>query len=134
MSDEDRPPLSSIQTMFGHLAGWSAHAAGTWQAFGLAAAIVLLWSLGGFWFGFFDERYQLIINTLTTIVTFLMVFLIQHAANRDTAAIHAKLDALVKVSKASNELLALDQSTMEEIEAIREKTGAAEQKRRRVRS
>jgi low affinity Fe/Cu permease len=69
----------------------------------------------------FSDTWQLVINTGTTIVTFLMVFLIQNSQNRDSAAIQVKLDELIRVSKAHNSFMGLEHLTDEELEEIREK-------------
>lgn len=88
-------------------------------AFVLALAVVLLWAVSGPLFGFSDT-WQLVINTGTTIVTFLMVFLIQNSQNRDAAAIQAKLDELIRaVHDARNEFIGIEHLTDREIEAVR---------------
>lgn len=69
----------------------------------------------------FSDTWQLIINTSTTIVTFLMVFLIQNSQNRDSAAIQVKLDELIRVSTARNSLIGIEHLTDEELEELREK-------------
>jgi low affinity Fe/Cu permease len=81
-------------------------------AFAIAGAALVLWAVSGPFFGFSDAR-QLIINTGTTIVTFLMVFLIQNTQNRDAEAIHVKLDELIRANKAAHNAL-LDLEDMEE--------------------
>jgi low affinity Fe/Cu permease len=79
--------------------------------------IVIMWALSGPVFGFSDT-WQLVINTGTTIVTFLMVFLIQNTQNRDNNALHAKLDELIRVSKAKNDFIGIENLPDRELEAI----------------
>jgi low affinity Fe/Cu permease len=86
--------------------------------FAIAALIIAAWALSGPLFNFSDT-WQLIINTSTTIVTFLMVFVIQNTQNRDGAAIQAKLDELIRVSAARNTLIGIETLTQDEIEEIR---------------
>jgi low affinity Fe/Cu permease len=76
------------------------------------------WAVTGPFFNFSDT-WQLVINTGTTIVTFLMVFLIQNSQNRDAAAIQVKLDELIRVSKAQNSFIGLEHLTEEELEEVR---------------
>ena len=87
-------------------------------AFGFALLLILGWALTGPIFGFSDT-WQLVINTGTTIVTFLMVFLIQNTQNRDSQALHMKLDELIRaISGARNGLIDLDELTDEELSRI----------------
>jgi len=110
-----RHPLS---VAFGRLAGRASRATGSALAFTVAALIVLVWLVTGPLFGFSDT-WQLAINTGTTIVTFLMVFLIQHTQNKDTRALQLKLDELVAAtSGASNRLIDIEDLTEEELEAL----------------
>jgi low affinity Fe/Cu permease len=91
---------------------------GSGWAFLVALATVVAWAISGPIFGFSDS-WQLVINTGTTIVTFLMVFLIQNTQNRDAHAIHLKLDELIHASEgARNLLIDLEECTDEEIEAV----------------
>jgi low affinity Fe/Cu permease len=104
---------------FERLASRVAAAAGRPRAFVLALSIVIIWGLSGPLFRWSDT-WQLVINTGTTIVTFLMVFLIQNAQNRDGAAIQAKLDELIRaVSHARNEFIGIEHLTEAELDEIR---------------
>ena len=97
-----------------------ATAAGRPRAFLLAVLIVVVWAVTGPLFHWSDT-WQLVINTGTTIVTFLMVFLIQNAQNRDACAIQAKLDELIRaVGHARNEFIGIEHLTEKELNAIRE--------------
>jgi low affinity Fe/Cu permease len=107
-----------------------AHLSGRPVAFAFAGGSVVAWLAAGPIFGFSDE-WQLVINTGTTIVTFLMVFLIQNTQNRDTAAIQIKLDELIRVTKGHNALMdleELDEDALEEFRAEYEKMAAAARK------
>jgi low affinity Fe/Cu permease len=96
-----------------------AFAAGQPLAFIVALSIIAFWGLSGPLFGWSDT-WQLVINTGTTIVTFLMVFLIQSAQNRDAAAIQAKLDELIRVARdARNEFIGIEHLTEDQLEQIR---------------
>ncbi|MCE9547503.1 MAG: low affinity iron permease family protein [Planctomycetia bacterium] len=105
--------------MFDQVAQWAVAKFGSATAFVLAVSIVAAWGVSGPLFGFSDT-WQLVINTSTTIVTFLMVFLLQHSQNKDSHAIHAKLNELIAATEgASNRLIDLEELTEEEIDHIR---------------
>jgi low affinity Fe/Cu permease len=107
------------RSLFDRFAHWASHASGRPSAFVLAVAIVLAWLASGPVFKFSDT-WQLVINTGTTIVTFLMVFLIQNTQNRDTVAIQLKLDELIRANKgARNNLLNLEDLTEEQLEKVK---------------
>jgi low affinity Fe/Cu permease len=90
-------------------------------AFNIAMIVILVWVISGPVFGFSDT-WQLVINTATTIVTFLMVFLIQHTQNRDTEALQVKLDELIRaIEKADDTLLDLEELEEEELAILRSK-------------
>ena len=108
-----------MNSFFSHAAQWAARQAGRAHTFVIAVAVILLWAVTGPLFGWSDT-WQLIINTGTTIVTFLMVFLIQNTQNRDTEAMHLKLDELIRVNRqARNQLLNLEDMTDEELDRIK---------------
>ncbi|WP_433851470.1 low affinity iron permease family protein [Stenotrophomonas nitritireducens] len=108
-----------LKQKFGRIAAATALAAGSFGAFAIAVGIVVAWALTGPLFDF-NDTWLLVINTGTTIVTFLMVFLIQHTQNADTAAVHIKLDELIRVTNAANnELLNLEEMDQEQLEEIR---------------
>mgnify|MGYP000255577480 CR=1 FL=1 len=97
----------------------AASLAGHPATFAGAAALIVIWAASGPLFGFSDT-WQLVVNTTTTIITFLMVFVIQNTQNRDTEAIQIKLDELIKVtSKANNALLKLDEMDADELARIK---------------
>ena len=105
---------------FSRFATAASRWAGSPVAFAAAAAVVIIWAIAGPFFGFSDV-WQLTINTGTTIVTFLMVFLIQNSQNRDAAAFQAKLDELIRaIEAARNDFIGIEHMTDKEIEKIRE--------------
>jgi low affinity Fe/Cu permease len=115
-----KPELQS-QGLFRSLAQRASTAVGRPWAFASAVATVLLWACLGPLFKFSDT-WQLVINTGTTIITFLMVFLIQSAQNRDTEALRLKLDAIIlSLSAVSNTFVDLDRLSDEELEHLRRK-------------
>jgi low affinity Fe/Cu permease len=109
-----------LSKIFGDVANKTSQAAGRASAFMVAAAVVIVWAVTGPLFGYSDT-WQLVINTGTTIVTFLMVFLIQNSQNRDGAAIQVKLDELIRVSTAQNSFVGIEHLTGDELEEIRER-------------
>lgn len=114
-------PRARSRSRFSRFAQWTAHIAGRPATFGTALGIILVWVCTGPLFGFGDT-WQLVINTGTTIVTFLMVFLIQHTQNVDSEAMQIKLDELIRSGEgAHNALLDLEQLEEAELDAIRSK-------------
>lgn len=114
-------PTGHPQGFFRSLAHRASVAVGRPWAFTAAVAVVLIWACLGPVFGFSDT-WQLVINTGTTIITFLMVFLIQSAQNRDTEALRLKLDAIIlSLSTVSNAFVDLDRLSDEELERLRRK-------------
>ena len=126
-----------ISRIFGDIANHISQAAGRASVFILAAGTIIVWGLTGPLFQYSDT-WQLVINTGTSVITFLMVFLIQNSQNRDSAAIQVKLDELIRVSTAHNSFVGIEHLTDDELEDIRikcerraeaEKVGDAEVKR-----
>jgi low affinity Fe/Cu permease len=112
-----RPTKS--RSWFTRLTKWTSHASGRPITFVLAAGVIVVWALTGPLFGFSDT-WQLVINTSTTIVTFLMVFLIQATQNRDAEAMQLKLDEIIRaIGNAKNELLDIEELEESDLDRIR---------------
>jgi low affinity Fe/Cu permease len=109
-----------VNQLFSDIAQITSREVGRAWVFVLAVATIVVWAITGPFFHFSDT-WQLVINTGTTIVTFLMVFLIQNSQNRDAAAIQIKLNELIRVSKAHNSFVGVERLTDEEIDEIRMK-------------
>src|SRR5947207_4875752 len=131
-ADEAAERGSPVRAWFGHVATRVSEGAGSVWAFSAAILVILVWAVTGPMFGFSDT-WQLIANTFTTLVTFLMVFLIQNTQNRDAKATQLKLDELIRaVGKARNQFIGaeLDPDELLErekraVEAERDKPGGA---------
>ena len=109
--------------MTNRFSGWAARIAavsGYWQTFVLMTLVCVLWAVSGPFFGYSDT-WQLVINTATTVLTFLMVFLIQNTQNRDSLVFHLKLDELIRASeKSDNAVILAEDATDEELQALKE--------------
>ena len=107
------------RSAFSRFAKWTARATGRPAAFLVASLVILVWIITGPIFGFSDT-WQLVINTGTTIITFLMVFLIQCTQNRDAEAVQVKLDEIIRsIGNARNELLDLEELEEEDLDDLR---------------
>ena len=114
-----RKKRSFFSKMFNSFSNAATKATGKPAAFILACIVIIVWAVTGPIFGFSDT-WQLVINTGTTIITFLMVFVIQHSQNKDTLAIQLKLNELIAGNEyASNRLVAIEELTDEELEVIK---------------
>ena len=118
---------ATMNWVFSEIASHIAHQSGRPVTFLLAASIIVCWALTGPIFNYSDT-WQLIINTGTTIVTFLMVFIIQNTQNRDGSALQAKLDELIRTSHAHNRFIGIEHLTDEEIEEYRSSCAALAKK------
>ena len=120
----------TVSETFHHIARDTANAVGRPKSFFIAVAVIVVWAITGPLFHFSDT-WQLIINTGTTIVTFLMVFLIQNTQNRDALAIHLKLDELIRsVKGARNSLLNLETLSDEELARLQEQFTALRERQK----
>lgn len=110
---------SKISNLFNRFSVWVMLFTGSPKAFFIALATIIIWAICGPIFHFSDT-WQLVINTSTTIITFLMVFIIQQSQNRDTLAIHLKLNELIAVNEgASNRLVCSEDLTEEELRVLK---------------
>lgn len=110
----------SPKAVFYRFSTWVTKATGRPAAFLIALLSVVIWAACGHFFHY-SENWQLVINTGTTIITFLMIFVIQQSQNRDTAALHLKLNELIATNKdSSNRLVASEDLTEEELETIKQ--------------
>ena len=108
-----------VTAVFAHLSARVARGSGSYLTFVGAVAVVVVWAATGPLFAF-SNTWQLVINTGTTVVTFLMVFLIQNTQNRDARAVHLKLDELIRASDAAdNALLSAEGDTDEELAELK---------------
>lgn len=108
-----------LQVVFNHIATWVTQKTGSPGAFIIALSLIVIWLVSGPFFNFSDT-WQLVINTGTTIITFLMVFVIQQSQNKDTAAIQLKLNELIACNeKASNRLVDIEDLTEDELKVLK---------------
>lgn len=106
---------------FAHWARAASNLVGSAHAFVVAALLIVLWLFSGPLFNFSDT-WQLIINTSTTVITFLIVFLLQYAQNQDNRALHVKLDEiLLAIKEADSTLIEIEQREENEVEAVRKR-------------
>jgi low affinity Fe/Cu permease len=121
-----RPTKS--RSWFTRFAKWTARVTGKPVTFAIALGVILTWGISGPIFGF-SNTWQLVINSFTTIVTFLMVFLIQSTQNRDTEAMQVKLDELIRVVQGANvELLDLEELEEKELDELHDQYEALARK------
>jgi low affinity Fe/Cu permease len=113
---------------FAHLANWVAVMSGHPAVFVFAILTVVAWMVTGPVFSYSDT-WQLVMNSWTNVATFLMVFLIQNSQNRDSSALQAKIDELIRTSAARNSFVGIENLTPEEIESIRQSVEAMARKR-----
>src|SRR5947209_14726483 len=118
---EAREQVAKISTMnlwFSRFAGWTAQIVGHPYMFLFAVAVIIIWAITGPYFHY-SNTWQLIINTGTTIITFLVVFLIQNTQNRDAKALHLKLDELIRSHyPANNDLIDIEKLSDEELDEL----------------
>jgi low affinity Fe/Cu permease len=113
----EAPLAEELRELFRHFAHWTAEIAGSVWIFVAAFFLIALWLASGPIFHYSDT-WQLVINTGTTIITFLMVFLIQNTQNRDARAIHLKLDELIRASAGRDLFMNLEQLSDQELETL----------------
>lgn len=108
---------------FGRFSTWVAEVVGTPVTFVTALALIVIWGITGPLFGF-SEAWQLVVNTGTTIVTFLMIFVLQNTQNRDGKALQAKLDELILTSAAENKFIGVEKLTEKELRELHQRIEA----------
>ena len=123
--------MHNLERRFASLASGTSRVAGSPLTFIVCVAIILLWALSGPIFHF-SQTWQLVINTGTTIVTFLMVFLIQNTQNRDGMALQTKLDELILTSDAENAFIGIERLTDSELRALHAQCAEAAAKQDRL--
>ncbi|WET68481.1 low affinity iron permease family protein [Sphingobacterium sp.] len=110
--------MKKRKNLFERFSNWATHATGSSAAFIIATSTVIIWAVSGPIFNY-SETWQLVINTGTTIVTFLMVFLIQKSQNKDSKAIHLKLNELIASHEGtSNRMVSLEDFSEEELDQL----------------
>ncbi len=109
-----------MREIFRHIASSISVAAGRASTFLLAVLVIVVWALSGRFFDYSDT-WQLVINTGTTIVTFLMVFLIQNTQNRDSKAVQIKLDELIRATRANNSFIDIEDLSDDELSKLSER-------------
>src|SRR6516162_217045 len=120
----------AMNRKFVQFANYVAEASGYPWVFAAAALTVIVWLVTGPMFRFSDT-WQLVMNTLTSVITFLMVFLIQTSQNRDSTAIQAKLDELIRVTNAKNLFVGLEELSPDEIAEVRRQVHGHLERRRK---
>src|ERR1700710_1577021 len=120
-----------LDKRFARFSSATARATGSPAAFVLCVLVVLVWAVSGPVFHY-SETWQLVINTGTTIVTFLMVFLIQNTQNRDGAAVQTKLDELIRASDAEDEFIGIEALTDKELDLLHRKCVKASENSARI--
>jgi low affinity Fe/Cu permease len=107
--------------MFERFAAWVAQATGRPLAFSLSVLMVVVWAISGPVFGY-NDTWQLVINTATTVITFWMVFVLQHTQNKDTKAVELKLDELIrKLAGADDRLVGIEDATEDTLDRLKER-------------
>ena len=121
-----------VSAKFAHFANRTSTLAGNYKTFALMLTIVLIWAISGPIFKF-SQTWQLVINTGTTIITFLMVFLIQNTQNRDSLAMHLKLDEIIRsIDAADDQLMRAEDETDEELIELKTRYQQLEQEAERL--
>ncbi len=124
---------SDFKKFFGRFSTAVTRATGGVYAFIVAIVVVIIWAGTGPIFKYSDT-WQLVINTGTTIITFLMVFIIQHSQNKDTIALQLKLNELIAASQASNKLIDVEDLSDEELEKLQNKIHSIEEKKDEIKN